>query len=183
MIVDIERSVDQQDRDHALRTGIAQLLPELRAAARLLTASRAEADDLVQDAVLRMLRGMDGFVIAPEHAGDLSAALRPWGLTVLRNAFRESWRRSRRERAHLDAQPRDEEGHSGGQEAAARMRDLARALSALPPMLREALVLVGAHGLSHEEAAAICAVPVGTMKARVSRARRQLAGTLGAVID
>jgi RNA polymerase sigma-70 factor (ECF subfamily) len=61
------------------------------------------------------------------------------------------------------------------------MRDLARALAALPPALREALVLVGAQGLSHEQAAAICQVPVGTMKARVSRARRQLADTLGAV--
>jgi RNA polymerase sigma-70 factor (ECF subfamily) len=48
-------------------------------------------------------------------------------------------------------------------------------------LLREALVLVGAQGLSHEEAAAICGVPVGTMKARVSRARRQLAVALGRV--
>ena len=71
-----------------LRGAIAQLLPELRAAARLLTASRPEADDLVQDAVLRMLGGLDGFVMAPEHAGDVHAALRPWGLTILRNAYR-----------------------------------------------------------------------------------------------
>ena len=42
-------------------------------------------------------------------------------------------------------------------------------------LLREALVLVGAQELTYEEAAAICCVPVGTMKARVSRARRQLA--------
>jgi RNA polymerase sigma-70 factor (ECF subfamily) len=55
------------------------------------------------------------------------------------------------------------------------MRDLARAIAALPPALREALVLVGAQGLEHEQAAAICGVPVGTMKARVARARRQLA--------
>jgi RNA polymerase sigma-70 factor (ECF subfamily) len=177
----MQGSVQQQDKLEAIRTGIAQMLPELRAAARLLTASRAEADDLVQEAVLRMIRGMEGFIPAPEHGGDLQAALRPWGVAVLRNAFREGWRRRRREQAHLDAQPREEAGQSGGQETAARMRDLARALAALPPALREALVLVGAQGLSHEQAAAICQVPVGTMKARVSRARRQLADTLGAV--
>jgi RNA polymerase sigma-70 factor (ECF subfamily) len=58
------------------------------------------------------------------------------------------------------------------------MQDLARALAALPPALREALVLVGARGLSYEEAAAVCNVPIGTMKARVSRGRRRLAAAL-----
>ncbi len=183
VIVDMQRTVDGQDNSDVLRAGIAQLLPELRAAARLLTASRAEADDLVQEAVLRMLRGLDGFAPPDAHDGDTAAALRPWGLAVLRNAFREGWRRRRRELAHLETQPRDEEGRSGGQETVSRMRELARALATLPPPLREALVLVGAQGLSHEQAAAICAVPVGTMKARVSRARRQLASTLGAVMD
>jgi RNA polymerase sigma-70 factor (ECF subfamily) len=57
------------------------------------------------------------------------------------------------------------------------MRDLTRALATLPPLLREAVLLVGAQGLSHEEAARICNVPVGTMKARVSRARKLLAGS------
>ncbi|MGG5823311.1 sigma-70 family RNA polymerase sigma factor [Falsiroseomonas sp. HW251] len=178
--VDMHRVVGPQDNDDVLRGGIAQLLPELRAAARLLTASRSEADDLVQEAVLRMLRGLEGFVVDPEHAGDVVAALRPWGVAVLRNAFREQWRRRRREHAHLEAHPPREEGRSGGQESASTMRDLARALATLPPALREAVVLVGAQGMSHEDAARICDVPVGTMKARVSRARKQLALILGA---
>lgn len=170
--------VDRQVTEDALRDSIAQLLPQLRAAARLLTQSRSEADDLVQEAVLRMLRSADGFVMEPDHDGDLHAALRPWALAVLRNAFREGWRRRRREQAHLAAQPRTEEGRSGGQEVASRLRDLGRALATLPPALREAIVLVGAQGLSHEQAAAICRVPVGTMKARVSRGRRLLAARL-----
>jgi RNA polymerase sigma-70 factor (ECF subfamily) len=174
--------VQRQDERDIQRAAIAQLLPELRAASRLLTASRAEADDLVQEAVLRMLRGLDGFAPPPDHAGDIRAAMRPWGLAILRNAFREDWRRRKRERERLQSQPSEEESRSGGQETMARMRDLGRALAALPPALREALVLVGAQGLSHEQAAAICEVPVGTMKARVSRARRSLAATLGPVM-
>lgn len=167
--------VDRQITDETLRDTIAQLLPELRAAARLLTASRAEADDLVQDAVLRMLRGAAGFVATPDHEGDLRAALRPWAIAVLRNAFREGWRRRRREQAHLARALPVEEGRSGGQESAARLRDLARAIAELPPSLREALVLIGAQGLSHEQAATACGVPIGTMKARLSRARQRLA--------
>lgn len=170
--------VEPQVTDDVLRESIARLLPQLRAAARLLTTSRAEADDLVQEAVLRMLRGAEGFAPPVERDADILSALRPWALAVLRNAFREGWRRRRREQLHLAAQPRDEEGRSGGQETASRIRDLARALATLPPALREAIVLVGAQGLSHEQAAAICRVPVGTMKARVSRGRRLLAERL-----
>lgn len=164
-----------------MRAVIAQLLPELRAAARMLARSRAEADDLVQETLLRMLRGVSSFVPPPELAGDLRAAMRPWGLTVLRNAFREGWRRSKREQAHLEAPPPDLPAAPAGQEVAHEIRDLARVVARLPPALREALVLVGARGLSHEEAAAICEVPLGTMKARVSRARRAVAAALASV--
>lgn len=175
----MQSDVDRQDDDATLRAGIAQLLPELRATARLFTASRAESDELVQDTVLRMLRGLDGFVLEPGHHGDVVGALRPWGIAVLRNAFREGWRRRRREQAHLAAAMDDERGRSGGQEDAAGLGELSRALAALPPAMREAVVLVGARGMTHEQAAAICKVPVGTMKARVSRARRHLAHALG----
>lgn len=169
--------VTEQDQQAQLRAGIAQLLPELRAAARLLTFSRSEADDLVQEAVLRMLRSLDSFVPMAEHAGDSRSALRPWGLTILRNTFREGWRRARRERQHIEDEAA-EEPSAGGEEVREQMHDVSRAVSRLPPALREALVLVGAQGLSHEEAAAVCNVPVGTMKARVSRARVALARTL-----
>lgn len=176
----MQQIVDPQDEETRARAAIAQLLPELRAAARLLTASRAEADDLVQEAVLRMLRGLDDFTPPPEHGDDLRAALRPWGLTVLRNTFREGWRRAKRERAHRE-EAVAEEGRAGGEDAAHQLHDLSHAMARLPPALREALVLVGAQGLSHEEAAAICDVPVGTMKARVSRARAALARALDPV--
>jgi RNA polymerase sigma-70 factor (ECF subfamily) len=159
--------------EQGLRTTLAQMLPELRAFARLLAGgARAEADDLVQESLLRMLAGLQRF--------EPGTNLRAWAYAVLRNTFHEQ-HRSRRRRAlrEWEAMAAHEAGTSGGQEARAELRDLTRALATLSPMLREALILVGAQGMSHEEAAAICNIPVGTMKARVSRARRALAETLG----
>ena len=60
------------------------------------------------------------------------------------------------------------------QEEASEMADLQRALMELPQDQREALILVGAGGLSYEEAASICDCALGTMKSRVSRARGAL---------
>lgn len=157
--------------DRALRIALAQLLPELRAFARYLSGSRTEADDLVQEAVLRTLRALDG---QPQPA-DLKA----WCLAVVRNTFHEQLRSRRREARLAEAMPEPES--AAEQEVPGRMRDLTRALRELPPLLREAVILVGAQGMSHAEAAAICAVPLGTMKARVSRARRLLAERLDRV--
>ena len=55
------------------------------------------------------------------------------------------------------------------------LTDLEAMIWALPPLLREALILVGAQELTYEEAALVCDVPVGTIKARVSRGRAALA--------
>ena len=166
--------VQEQATDQALRHALAALLPELRGFARYLAGSRAEADDLVQETLLRSLGALDG------KAEGVN--LRAWCLAVLRNIFHEHLRLRKREAAQL----RDNLATTAtpsAQETPGAMRDLQRQLATLSPLLREALLLVGAQGLSHEEAAAVCGVPVGTMKARVSRARRQLAAALRAVTD
>ncbi len=145
---------------------MAALLPDLRAYARFLVRGRAEADDLVQDAVLRALGALDQFQIGTNLKG--------WLFTILRNAFYEQARRRKRELAALARRGAGEESVGPSQIAHASLGDLQRQLWTLPPLLREALVLVGAQELSYEDAAAICGVPLGTMKARVSRARSQL---------
>jgi RNA polymerase sigma-70 factor (ECF subfamily) len=170
--------MDGQGTDRGVRRALAGLLPELRAFARFLAGSRAEADDLVQEALLRTLRAAEeGRLPAALEEGG-AGALRPWCLSVIRNVFHEGLRARRREAAHRAAGVIAAEAAPPPvpQDGRGEVRDLARALATLPPLLREALVLVGARGLSHEEAAAVCGVPVGTMKARVSRARRQLSG-------
>ena len=164
--------VTEQGTDSGLRHALAELLPELRAFARFLSGSRVEADDLVQEALARTLTSLDG------RSADVE--LRPWCLAVIRNIFHEQLRSRRREAARLQQDP-DPSISPANQETPGAMRDLARALRTLPPLLREAVILVGAQGLSYEEAATVCSVPVGTMKARVSRARKQLAAALDRV--
>jgi RNA polymerase sigma-70 factor, ECF subfamily len=150
----------------SLRAQMIALLPELRGFARFLVRDRVEADDLVQEAVVRALAAFDQF--------QPGTNLKSWLFTILRNAFFEQARRRRIERAALEHAGMAENGLVADQEGRAAVSDLQRRLWRLPPLLREALVLVGAQELSYDEAAVICGVPVGTMKARVSRARTQL---------
>ncbi len=161
----IEASTDRTDFTD-LRREMLALLPDLRAFGRFLVRDHVAADDLVQDTIVRALGALGQF-----NAG---TNLKAWLFTILRNLFFEQSRRRRREAAALSAQLPTEETTRADQADPASLRDLQRTLWSLPPLLREALVLVGAQELSYEEAAAICGVPVGTMKARVSRARTQL---------
>jgi RNA polymerase sigma-70 factor, ECF subfamily len=158
--------------DTALRGALAELLPELRAFARFLAGTKAEADDLVQEALARTLQSLDRIAEVSE--------LRPWSFAVLRNTFHEQLRARRREEIRLK-QRATVEATPATQELSSDMRDLSEKIRLLPPLLREALILVGAQGLSYDEAARICGVPAGTMKARVSRARQQLAHALDRV--
>jgi RNA polymerase sigma-70 factor (ECF subfamily) len=158
------------EADTRLRAELAALLPELRAFARFLVRGRGEADDLVQDAVVRALGALEQF--------QPGTNLKAWLFTILRNTFYEQGRRRSRETAMLRNRLPEEEVSDPHRVNSTDLADLSRLLWTLPPVLREALVLVGAQELSHEEAAAICGVPVGTMKARVSRGRARLAGLM-----
>ncbi len=149
-----------------MRQDMLALLPDLRAFARFLVRDRAMADDLVQDTIVRALAALAQFRPGTN--------LKAWLFTILRNLFFEQARRRRRESAALSAQIPPHDAVRADQGDASEVRDLAHKLWRLPPLLREALVLVGAQELTYEEAAGICGVPVGTMKARVSRARTQL---------
>ena len=153
-----------------LHRQMAALLPDLRAFGRFLTRDPTAADDLVQDTVVRALAAQASF--------QPGTNLKAWLFTIERNAFYEQARRRRRETRVLSEQVQEAEPHAPEAHRRGELSDLSRLLWTLPPLLREALVLVGAQELSHEEAAAICGVTIGTMKARVSRARGQLARSM-----
>ena len=156
--------------DPDLKRQIAALLPDMRAFARFLARDRVVADDLVQDAVVRALAALDQF--------QPGTNLKAWLFTILRNGFYEQGRRRKRETAALQARFDPADTARPEQHAKADISDLQQLLFKLPPLLREALILVGAQELSHEEAARICNVPVGTMKARLSRGRAALTGLM-----
>ncbi len=148
-----------------LKRELASLLPELRIYARFLVRDSAKSDDLVQDSVVRALASLGQF--------QPGTSLKAWLFTILRNAWFEQSRRRRREHAALSLHAQS--AGQGLQQHHGEIADMSRMLWTLPPLLREALVLVGAEEMTHEEAALVCGVPVGTMRARVSRARTKLA--------
>ena len=150
-----------------LQQDVGALLPDLRGFARFLARDPVVADDLVQDTIVRAFKALDQF--------QPGTNLKAWLFTILRNQFYEQMRRARRETAVMAEFAEAVAPPAPIQHARSEVADLQVLIFRLPPLLREALILIGAQGLSHEEAAAICAVPVGTMKARLSRARAQLA--------
>jgi RNA polymerase sigma-70 factor, ECF subfamily len=146
-----------------------QLIAEmsnLRAFAISLCGSVSLADDLVQETLLRAWSKSDKF--------QLGTSLRAWLFTILRNIYYSNYRKRARE-------VQDSEGAyarrvivSGDQESHLDLEDFRKALTRLPTEQREVLFLVGANGLSYEEAAEICQVEIGTIKSRLSRARSKL---------
>lgn len=152
------------------RAAVTALLPSLRAFAWSLSRNGADADDLVQETLARAWTHREAF--------QPGTNLRAWLFTILRNAWYTAVAKRRREVA-------DEEGRhaarltvEGNQEWSVELVALRKALDALPPEHREAIVLVGAAGLSYEEAAEIAGCAIGTIKSRVNRARNRLAAAM-----
>lgn len=146
-------------------------LPALRAFAISLTRDATQADDLVQDTIVKAWSNFDKF--AP------GSNLRAWLFTILRNTFFSGKRKTRREVPDPDgihtATLYEKPAHDGR----LALADFRTAFDKLSPEQREVLILVGASGFSYEEAAAMTGVAVGTVKSRASRARQKLCDLLG----
>ncbi|WP_230975506.1 sigma-70 family RNA polymerase sigma factor [Acetobacter garciniae] len=140
----------------------------MRGGARFYTRDPAQADDLVQETVLRALAAADTFLPGSN--------MRAWCFTILRNFFLEQMRKGKKERELLAQYSKDTEQSAPGSAAweGEDVQELENLLWQLSPVLREALVLIGAQEMTYAEAAQVCGVEVGTMKARVSRARSML---------
>lgn len=142
--------------------------------ARALTGDEALAEDLVQDALVRAWLARDRF-----REG---ARPYPWLARILRNAFLDHVRsaRVRRERP-TEAPPERASPEPSPLDAvesrrrAAAVRD---AVSRLPPDMALVVTLVDLDGMDYAEAAEVLDIPVGTVRSRLSRARRRLRGLL-----
>ncbi len=153
------------------REGLIAELPNLRAFAVSLCGSVTQADDLVQDTMLKAWGNSEKF--------QPGTSLRAWLFTILRNTYYSLYRKRGREVQDSDGTYAQRLTVSGEQESALDLADFRTALAKLSEEHREVLIMVGASGLSYEEAADICGVAVGTIKSRVNRARAKLADLLG----
>jgi len=162
-----------EPRDRATpdpREEIITHLPALRAFALSLCRDGSQADDLVQDS---LVKAWSKFHLFAEGTN-----LRAWLFTILRNTYFSGRRKRAREVEDIDgvmagklANKPDHDGHLA-------LGELKAALAQLPDEQREALILVGAMGFSVEEAAETCGCATGTIKSRANRGRRALAAIL-----
>jgi RNA polymerase sigma-70 factor, ECF subfamily len=152
---------------HDLNTRIEAEIPRLRRYAYTLARDQIAADDLVQDCIVRALSKIDLW----RYGTNLHA----WLSAIMRNEHVNEVRRVVREGASVVV--REDEpllGRAAEQDRRLELRDLHRALDRLPNEQRTAVLLTGLYGVSYKAVADIAGVPVGTIRARVSRARAAL---------
>jgi RNA polymerase sigma-70 factor (ECF subfamily) len=142
-------------------------LPALRRFARSLTRHESDAEDLVQDALVRAYEGTETF----RSGGSLGA----WLMSILHNTFVSGRRREGAEKRRVQqvgatsldrAQP--------PQEHAVRLGQIRAAFDALPDEQRAVLHLVALEGASYQQAASTLGIPIGTLMSRLGRARAAL---------
>jgi RNA polymerase sigma-70 factor (ECF subfamily) len=157
-----------------------EVMPHLQAlygVALRMTKSEGDAEDLVQDAILRAYRFWDGF--------EAGSNCRAWLMRILTNVFRNRYREKAREQEILGeaevssanvgqfvgAAPRDAESALFGRMLS---RDVEKALETLPPEFRLPVILADLEDLSYKEIADIMECPAGTVMSRLYRGRKML---------
>jgi RNA polymerase sigma-70 factor, ECF subfamily len=156
-------------------------LDALYGAAYRLARNPRDAEDLVQDALLRAYRFW--------HTFEKDSNCKAWLLRILTNTFINEYQRKKRSREVLDAAQAEQETTDGvlvhvGARAQKSPEgllldrsvsdDVQRALDALPDEFRTAVVLCDIQGLSYKEIAEVMECPVGTVMSRLYRGRRLL---------
>jgi RNA polymerase sigma-70 factor (ECF subfamily) len=164
------------DRD-AFAAEVLALLDPLYATALRLTRNRADAQDLVQDTLVKAFRFADRF----EQGTNLKA----WLYTILHNTWRNRRRDAAREAVEVDSDRVEEASTtaSGPTELETPEQillrdtldaDLQAALDDLPEAFRQAVWLRDVEEFSYAEIAKMLDVPIGTVMSRISRGRRLL---------
>ena len=159
------------DTEDRLRSEIVVLIPALRAFAHTFHRNNSDADDLVQETLLKALANLDKF--------QPGTNLKSWMFTIMRNTFC-----SRAKLAKREAPGRDDDcGASAGsvppkQEWHLRGLELEEAMLRLSPSSRAVIRLVAIEGETYEAAAIRLHCAVGTVKSRLNRARIRLAAEL-----
>jgi RNA polymerase sigma-70 factor (ECF subfamily) len=156
---------------------VLRYLEPLYATAMRLTRNRADAEDLVQDTIVKALRFSDQF--------ERGTNLRAWLSTILHNTWRNRLRDAGREAVEVDSTRLEELESSAGSPSATDTpeelllrntldADLSAALDELPEIFRQAVWMRDVEEFSYAEIARMIDVPIGTVMSRISRGRRML---------
>ncbi|MBL4918899.1 sigma-70 family RNA polymerase sigma factor [Szabonella alba] len=163
---------DQTSAGETTADELVEMIPALRIYARNLMRGADEADDLVQETLMKALANVDSF--------QTGTNLRAWLFTIMRNSFLTRVTKRARERVgssdcvsgNVICFPRHDAQIAGNR--------LMAAIGRLPQTYREALVLVFLMGESYQEVARITDCAIGTVKSRINRARNLVMEDLGA---
>lgn len=181
----VETPMNKQSRRADFHQATSPMIDGLYAAALRLSGSRAEADDIVQEAMLHAWLAWDRF--------EPGTNLRAWLHRILVNGYISQYRRRKRERRALDLDldpsrrelflteaQRTLEGPDGGVQYGGLGRALRDALDALPEDFRAVIVMADLCELSYREIADALGCPMGTVMSRLHRARRAVAAHVDA---
>jgi RNA polymerase sigma-70 factor, ECF subfamily len=161
----------------AFRAEVLTFVEPLYGTALRLTRNRADAEDLVQDSLVKAFRFADRF--------EPGTNLRAWLYTILHNTWRNQRRDAARGNVDVDSDRVEEAAASPGGPTASETperillrstldADLQAALDALPDAFREAVWLRDVEEFSYAEIAKMLDIPMGTVMSRISRGRRLL---------
>ena len=168
---------------------VVSLLPQLYSAALRMTRNPADAEDLLQETLLRAFRGYGGF-----KAG---TNLRAWLYRILTNTFINRYRQQSRQPTEVELGDLEDMylyrrlGESSGaarsaeEEALERFvdEDVKAAVESLPEIFRIPVLLADVEGVSYKEIAKIMGVPIGTVMSRLHRGRKALEQVLWEITE
>lgn len=178
---------DEKERRQRFETEVLPHLDAMHRTALRLTRSPSDADDLVQDAVIKAYRFFDSY--------EAGTNVRAWLLKILTNVFFSKYRRTTLE-GNVQSLAATDPVSDGWMSAASMgpTRDperlverplleasVAKVLEELPEDFRTVLVLSDVEGLTYREVAEAMGSPMGTVMSRLHRARRAVAQKLGIV--
>lgn len=154
---------------YAIGDLIQKQLPHWLAYAQSLTRNRTAAEDLVQDTVVRVLASIERFD---------GRSFASWSNAILRNRFIDGYRRSLFQDFSVVDLEEILTAREASQEITVEVDETLRAVARLSPKHRRILVLTCVQDLSYVRTARRLKIPLGTVRSRLSRARKELAATL-----
>src|SRR5947208_3592694 len=181
-----QQAANENTPSEDFEAGVLAQLDSLYRTARRMTSSQQEAEDLVQETMLKAFRFA--------HTYQPGTNLRAWLFRILNTSAINRYRKlathptptslPEGEEFYLYNQIRDLNGQELSQGAEEEVlsqyldEDVYQALNDLPPNFRMAVILADIEGLSYKEIAEALQIPIGTVMSRISRARRQLQKSL-----